>query len=358
LKKIDRYIIGKFLGTFVYSLSLIILVVIVFDISEKIDDFIESNAPLSAIVFDYYLNFIPFFANLFSPLFTFIAVIFFTSKMAFNTEIIAILGSGMSFKRMLLPYFIAATVITLLSLFLNNYVIPHTNKARLDFEETYIRNKFRNLDRNIHRQIDKNTFIYFERYDNQRNTGYKFSLEKIKGGELSYKLLSEYIKWDTTINKWRIQSYFIREINGLEEKTFKGAVKDTLMNFTPTEFGRRINNVETMNIHELNDFIVAETRKGSSKVAFYEIEKHKRIAFPFATFILTLIGVCVASTKVRGGIGLHIGLGMLISFAYILFMQISLTFATNANLAPVIATWIPNGLFACLGLVLYKKAPK
>jgi len=341
-----------------YSLSLIILVVIVFDISEKIDDFIESNAPLSAIVFDYYLNFIPFFANLFSPLFTFIAVIFFTSKMAFNTEIIAILGSGMSFKRMLLPYFIAATVITLLSLFLNNYVIPHANKARLDFEETYIRNKFRNLDRNIHRQIDKNTFIYFERYDNHRNTGYKFSLEKIKGGELSYKLLSEYIKWDTTINKWRIQSYFIREINGLEEKIFKGAVKDTLMNFTPAEFGRRINNIETMNIHELNNFIEAETAKGSSKVAFYEIEKHKRIAFPFATFILTLIGVCVASTKVRGGIGLHIGLGMLISFAYILFMQISLTFATNANLAPFIATWIPNVLFACLGLVLYKKAPK
>jgi len=358
VKKIDRYIIGKFLGTFIYSLSLIILVVIIFDISEKIDDFIESSAPFSVIVFDYYLNFIPFFANLFSPLFTFIAVIFFTSKMASNTEIIAILGSGMSFKRMLLPYFIAATVITILSLFLNNYVIPQANKTRLNFEDTYIRTKFRNLDRNIHRQIDKNTFIYFERYDNQRNTGYKFSLEKIEGGELTYKLLSEYIKWDTTINKWRIQSYFIREINGMDEKIFKGGVKDTLMNFTPAEFGKRINNVETMNFNELNDFIIAETKKGSSKVAFYEIEKHKRMAFPFATFILTLIGVCVASTKVRGGIGLHIGLGMLISFAYILFMQISLTFATNANLAPVIATWIPNVLFAILGLVLYKKAPK
>jgi lipopolysaccharide export system permease protein len=257
---------------------------------------------------------------------------------------------------MLLPYFVGAAVITVLSLFLNNYVIPNANKTRLGFEETFIRNTFRNLDRNIHRQIGNNTFIYFERYDNQRNTGYKFSLEKIENGLLTYKLMSEYIKWDSTTTKWRIQSYFIREINGLQETVLKGAVKDTSLNFTPSEFGRRINNIETMNIHELNNFINSEKSKGSSKVVFYEIEKHKRIAFPFATFILTLIGVCVASTRVRGGIGLHIGLGMLISFSYILFMQISLTFSTNANLSPFIATWIPNILFTLLALVLYKKA--
>ena len=358
MKKLDLYIIKKFLGTFFYALSLIIIIVIIFDISEKIDDFIESNAPVSAIFSDYYLNFIPFFANLFSPLFTFIAVIFFTSKMASNTEIVAMLSSGMSFRRILVPYFIAATVITILSLVLNNFVIPKANEKRLAFEEIYIRNKFRNLDRNIHKQIGKNTFIYFERFDNLRNTGYKFSLERIENGKLKSKLISEYIKWDSLANKWQIENYYIREINGLSESIKRGAHLDTTLNLDPKEFSRRINNIETLNYFELNKFIEEEKSKGSSKTVFYELEKHKRIAFPFATFILTLIGVSIASKKVRGGIGLHIGIGLLISFAYILFMQVSLTFSTNSNLSPLIATWIPNILFAILGLYLLRIAPK
>ena len=358
MKILDLYIIKKFLGTFFYALSLIILIVIIFDISEKIDDFIESSAPLSAIFSDYYLNFIPFFANLFSPLFTFIAVIFFTSKMASNTEIVAMLSSGMSFRRILVPYFIAATVITILSLALNNFVIPKANEERLAFEEIYIRNKFRNLDRNIHKQIGEDTFIYFERFDNLRNTGYKFSLEKIQNGKLKSKLISEQIKWDSLAQKWQIQNYYLREINGLTESIKRGSRLDTTLNLDPKEFSRRINNIETLNYFELNKFIDDEKSKGSSKTVFYEIEKHKRIAFPFATFILTLIGVSIASKKVRGGIGLHIGIGLLISFAYILFMQVSLTFSTNSNLSPLIATWIPNFLFAILGLYLLRIAPK
>jgi len=356
--RIDRYILWKFLATFFYSIALIVVVVIIFDISEKIDDFIEGEAPFKAIVFDYYFNFIPFFANLFSPLFTFIAVIFFTSKMASNSEIVAILGSGMSFKRMLLPYFIGAMVITLLSLYLNNFVIPDSNEKRLEFEESYIRRAFRNVDRNIHRQISRDTYIYFDRFDNIKSTGYKFSLEKYNNRKLYYKLMSETIKWDTLKKVWHIENYIIRTFKGMEEHVQKGISIDTTLNIDPSDFGRRINTVETMDYFELNEYIEKEQNKGSEKIAFYEIEKHKRFAFPFATFILTIIGVSLASRKVRGGIGLHIGLGLLISFSFILFMQVSITFATNANLSPFLAMWIPNILFGVLAYYLYVLAPK
>ncbi|PCH91849.1 MAG: permease [Bacteroidetes bacterium] len=329
-----------------------------FDISEKIDDFIESEAPMKAIVMGYYMNFIPYFVNLFSPLFTFIAVIYFTSKMASNSEIIAILSGGMSFTRMLVPYVIGAIVITVLSLWLNNFVIPEANQGRLEFEETYIRSRFYNSDRNIHRQLDSTTFIYFERFDNLRNIGHKFSVEKIVDGQLQYKLLSQLIRWDSTSNKWSIEDYYIREIDGLEEKLTRGTKMDTVLGIHPSEFARRINTIETMDYFELNEFIETEKLKGSEKVIFYEIEKHKRFSLPFATIVMTLIGVSLASRKVKGGIGFHLGMGLLISFSYILFMQVSLTFATNANLPAFTAMWIPNVLFAGLALYLLKLAPK
>ena len=358
MKQIDLYIIKKFLVTFFYAIGLIIMVVIVFDISEKLDDFIESDAPVHAIVFDYYLNFIPFFVNLFSSLFTFIAVIFFTSKMASNSEIIAILSSGMSFNRLLVPYMAGALVITCMSLYLNNFVIPTANQARLEFEDIYIRNKFRNLDRNIHRQIEPNTFVYFERYDNINSRGFKFAIERFEGNELTYKLMADTIAWDSTKQNWHISNYIIRIIDGSNETMVKGNGIDTTINFHPNDLGTRMNKVETMNYYELTSYIKAEKLKGSEKTTFYEIEHHKRFSIPFATFILTLIGVSLASRKVRGGIGLHLAFGLAISFSYILFMQVSLTFATNANLSPMLAMWIPNFLFGFLAIYLYKLAPK
>jgi lipopolysaccharide export system permease protein len=358
MKQIDLYIIRKFLVTFFYSIGLIILVVIVFDISEKLDDFIDNKAPLNEIIFAYYVNFVPFFVNLFSSLFTFIAVIFFTSKMANNTEIVAILSSGMSFNRFLLPYMIAALVITSMSLYLNNFVIPRANETRLKFEETYIRNKFRNVDRNIHRQIEPNTFIYFARYDNLNMIGYKFAIEHFEGNELKYKLMSDTIKWDSTKQVWHISNYMIRTMDGSKEFLTTGNGIDTTINFHPNELGKRVNNVETMNYFQLASFIEVEKLKGSEKIVFYEIEHHKRFSVPFATFILTLIGVSLASRKTRGGIGIHIAFGILVSFAYILFMQVSLTFATNSNLSPMLAMWIPNILFGILALFLYRLAPK
>jgi lipopolysaccharide export system permease protein len=358
LKKLDWYILRKFLGTFFYAITLIVLIAVIFDISEKIDDFLDKKAPLKEIIFGYYLNFIPYFANLFSPLFTFIAVIFFTSKMASQTEIVAILSSGVSFKRMMRPYMIAATFLAVLSFTLNNFVIPRANEKRLAFEETYIRNKFMNTELNIHRQIEPGVFIYFESYNNLNNTGYRFSLEKIKDGILSYKLMADMVRWDSVKSQWQISDYHIRTINGVDENLITGKILDTTLAFYPKEFGTRLNNVETMNLYELNAFIDKEKMKGSDNVEFYEIEKYNRIALPFATFVLTIIGVSLACRKVRGGIGLHIGLGIILSFAYILFMQISNTFATYSNVPTYLAVWIPNIIFSFIALYIYRTAPK
>jgi lipopolysaccharide export system permease protein len=358
MKILDIYIIKKFLGTFFFSMSLIILIVVVFDISEKIDDFIGREAPLKAIVFDFYFNFIPYFVNLFSPLFTFIAVILFTSQMATRTEIVAILSSGVSYRRLLLPYMLSAIVIAILSLFLNNFVIPNATKKRIAFEDKYIRNEFHNRNRNIHMQISPGNYIYMEGYSTQENTGFKFSIEKFNDGQLDYKLMAESIKWDSVKNNWAINNYFIREIKGMDEVVTKGKKLDTVLGFTPKEFGRKDNTVETMDYYELNAYIDSERLKGSDNVELYEIEKYRRISFPFATFILTLIGVSIASRKVRGGIGMHIGLGILISFTFIMFMQVSTTFAASGLVSPLIAVWIPNFIFSLLALYLLKKAQK
>jgi lipopolysaccharide export system permease protein len=358
LKKIDLYIIKKFLGTFFFTLILIITIVIVFDISEKLQEFIERKAPLKAIAFDYYLNFVPYFANMFSPLFIFISVIFFTSKLASNSEIVAILSGGVSFRRFLRPYIICAFALSLLSYYLNNFLIPVANKERLAFEETYYRNKFRNFSQDIHMQIGDNSFIYMTNFVADLNTGYNFSIERFKDSELEYKLLSDNVRWDSINNMWSITNYVERHIDGLNETIKTGTVKDTILNLKIEDFKRRNNYITTMNYFELNDYIEEAKFKGSQQVIHYEVEKQQRAAYPFATFILTLIGVSISSRKVRGGIGLHIGIGLLISFSYILFMQVSSTFAINSGTPAFVAVWIPNILYSLLALYLLKKAPK
>ncbi len=358
MKILDWYIIKKFLGTFVLSMVLIILIVVVFDISEKIDDFLQKEAPLKAIIVDYYFNFIPYIINLFSPLFTFIALILFTSKMASRTEIVAILSSGVSYTRLLYPYLLSATVIAGLSLYLNNYVIPRATKKRIAFEDIYIRDAFRNLDRNIHKQESPGNYIYLERYSVEENTGYKFSIEKFKEGKLYYKLMAETIKWDSIRSRWTINNYFTRTINGMKETIKKGMKLDTTLAFTPEEFGRKDNTMETMDTPELTRYIAAEQLKGSDHIEVLLIEKYRRNSFPFATFILTLIGVSIASRKIRGGIGMHIGIGIFISFTFIMFMQVSTTFAAGGLLSPLVAVWIPNVIFSFLAWYLLKKAQK
>jgi lipopolysaccharide export system permease protein len=358
-KKIDIYIIKKFFVTFFFTLLLIICVIIVFDISERLEEFIEKEAPIKAIIFDYYLNYIPFLANKLSPLFIFISVIFFTSKMASNSEIVALLSSGISFRRFLRPFFICALILAGLSYFFNNFLIPDANKKRIAFDELYYINKLRNYSQNIHMKINENTFIYMSNFVVDLNLGNNFSIERFnEEGELVYKLLSDNVKWDSLSNKWNITNYTERYINGLQETIKKGDQKDTLIDLRPEEFKRRNNYVTTMNFFELNEFIEEQTFKGSQQIVNYELERQQRSSYPFATIILTFIGVAVSSRKVRGGIGLHIGIGLLISFSYILFMQISAAFALNSGVPPIVAVWIPNLIFGSLSLYLLKKAPK
>lgn len=359
LKIIDVYIIRKFVGTFFLSISLILAIAVVFDISEKIDDFIENGATLKEIIFEYYLNFIPYFAVLFSSLFTFIAVIYFTSRMAINTEIIAILSSGMSFRRLLRPYIISAIIIATFSFFLNDQVIPKTNTIRLEFEENFVfRNPRRFKTSNFHRQIEPGVYIYMERYSNRTKVGYKFSLEKFEDNKLVSKLIADQIRWDTATHIWKLRNYYQRDIDGLRETITSGRKKDTSITMTPSDFSRRLSIVETMNLKELNNFIRQQQMQGETNVKSFQIEKHKRLSFPFSTFILTLIGVAVSSRKVRGGIGLQIAIGVIISFAYILFMQFSSQFAIGGLLSVELAVWLPNIIFVIVAFLLFRMAPK
>lgn len=355
---LDKYIIKKFLGTFFYALSLIIVIVVVFDIAEKIDDFIESEATLKQIIFDYYLNFIPYFANLFSPLFIFISVVFFTSRMASNTEIVAILSSGVSFYRLLIPYFVVAFLLAIFTFYLNSFIIPPANKKRLEFENTFIRNPYYYNDRDVHMQVASGEFIYTESYNNTYNTGYKFSLERFNEGELYYKLTSKQIRWLQQDSIWMLENCIVRNINGMNESLEEHDTITVSLNLHPSDFERRMTDIASMNNEELNNFIDDEIKRGADNIEFYLVEKYKRYAFPFSTFILTLIGIALSSRKVKGGTGMHIGIGITSCFSYILFMQISTTFAINGGLSPFLSVWIPNILFTIYALYLLKLAPK
>lgn len=358
MKILDQYIIRKFLGTFFYCIALIIIILIVFDISEKLDDFLLKKAPLKEIVFAYYLNFIPFFINLFSPLFIFISVIFFTSQMASRVEVIAILNAGVSYRRFLQPYMFSSTIIAILSWILGNFIIPQANVTRLAFENKYIRSPYRIETRNIHRQIKPGEFIYFERYDNLSKQGYQFTYEKIENRQLVYKITAEVARWDSIKFQWKLENYSIRTIHNLDETLTTGLRLDTVFGFKHEEFARRINYIEAMDYSELRNYIHEQTLRGSEAVKFSYIELYKRTSYPFATFILTIIGVSIASRKVRGGIGLQLVAGVLLSFTYILFMQISTTFATNSNFSPLLAVWIPNFFYCLIAVAFLRTAQK
>ena len=359
MKKLDRYILIKFLGTFFFAIALIISISVVFDMVEKIDDFLETGAPVKAIVFDYYLNFIPYFANLFTPLFVFIAVIFFTSKMAYQTEIIAILSSGVSFKRMMYPYFLGAAIIAVFSYLLGGFVIPPANKTRIAFENTYIKSKKETGLSDMHMQVEPGMFVYMGKYYSFGERGDRFNIEKFDGKELVSRLSARTARYDTINNRWNLQDYTIWSFkDGFEQVIESGANIDTTINVLPSDFKSERKFFEMMNNAELRSYIVEQRNRGVGNIEEFQIEWYKRMASPFAAFILTLIGVSLASRKVRGGMGLHIGIGIGLSFGFILFMTISTTFAINGNMNPILAVWLPNIVFALIGAYLYVKAPK
>jgi len=360
LKIIDWYIIRKFLGTFFFCLILIMTIAVVFDFAEKIDNFMEKSAPWRAVIFDYYLNFIPYFATLFAPLFVFIAVIFFTSRMAVNTEIIAILNSGMSFRRMMWPYFLSSLVIALFIFYLTNFVIPQTALKRMDFEDKYYRPQWRKVNvENIHRQVYKNIYVYMESYSPVYLRGRNFTIEQFNDqGKLVSKLSSPSVLWDSISSKWIASNYTLRQINSNEEIVTRGVKIDTTLTIRPGDFSRDPGFVGTMTYRELYDYIDLLKLQGSDELKVFLIEKHRRYAHPFAVFILTLIGVSLSSKKIRGGIGMSIGIGLALSFSYILFLQFASQFSVKGNLNPMIAMWIPNLLYIVIAGVLYKLAPK
>ena len=360
LKILDRYIIRKFLGTYLLAILMIIVVVVIFDYVEKIDDFTTTHAPVNEILFDYYLNFIPFFINQFSALFTFIACIFFTSKLAYQTEIVAMLSGGMSFKRLMWPYFIASLVITSISLSLSLWVIPVSQRTCVAFEHKYIprRQRFQ-YDRHIYRQVEPGTFVYLRGFSKNSKQASFFALEHYEEGRMVATLESSEVKFDEETKRWTSQRYITREFDNKGVETFtQHRNLDTLLNLDVLELGRLTELITTMNISELNDFTNQQRAKGSDSIRQLEVERHIRFAYPLGTFILTLIGVSLSSRKVRGGTGLHIGIGIALCFSYIMLNRVFEEFAKGGTLPPMLAVWLPNIIYTFVGIYLYRKAPK
>ena len=359
VRKLDRYIIVKFLGTYFFAIALIISIAVVFDINENIDKFINNNAPIKAIIFDYYMNFIPYFSNLFSPLFVFIAVIFFTSKMAENSEIIAMMSTGMSFKRLMRPYMISAAIIAALTYGLGAYVIPEGNVTRLDFEDKYRKKKKQDFVRNVQLEVDSGVIAYLGRYDGKNNTAYSFSLDKFIDKKLVSHLTAKRAVYDTdSVHKWELKDYMIREMDGMREKITTGKQLDTIIKMQPQDFLIMKGQQQTMTSPQLKEYIANQKRRGFANIKEFEIEYHQRIAMSFAAFILTAIGLSLSSKKVKGGMGLNLGIGLALSFSYILFQTVSATFTVNGNTPPIVSVWIPNILYTIIAIYLYRKAPK
>jgi len=354
-KILDRYIIGKFLGTYIFAIALILAITIMFDINEKLDAFLK--APLGATVFDYYVNFLPYFANQFSPLFTFIAVIFFTSKLADNSEIIAMLSTGMSFRRLLWPYIVGATVIAATTYVLSAYVIPPANVKRINYTNTYVKNRRVDYGSNIQLQVAPGQIAFMSRFDNTNKTGYKFSLESFKNKKLVSRLTASTIKWDTLYN-WTVRDYMIRDFNGPRESIRRGSRLDTIIEFEPRDFLISKNDWETLTSPQLRTYIERQKKRGVANIESFEIENERRYAMTAAAFILTVIGMSLSSKKVKGGMGVNIGIGLVLSFSYIMFMTVTSTFAISGLTSPMIAMWIPNFLYALIALVLYFKASR
>lgn len=362
LGRVDHYIVYKFLSTYIFLITIIVVIAVIFDFNEKIDKLTQSHAPMQKIIFDYYVNFVPYFANLFSPLFVFIAVIFFTSKLADNSEIIAMKSTGMSFRRLLRPYMFSAALIALTTYLLGAYVIPQSNVARVNFENRYIKKKtdITSVD-NVQMQVDTGVVAYITHFDNVTKSGYGFSLDKFVDKKLVSHLTAQSIQYDTLSDRrfsWTLRQYKIRTLKGMREKLESGQKLDTIIVMEPKDFFYVRGQQETMTVPELDEFIDRQKLRGAAGVSTFEVEYHKRFATPFAAFILTLIGVSLSCEKRKGGMGASIGVGIALSFTYILFQTVSATFAINAGWPAMFSVWLPNIIFALIAAVLYRRTPQ
>ncbi len=357
LKLLDVFILKKFLGTYFFATILILAVVSMFDITEKLDAFL--SAPLSETIFDYFMSFLPYFANQLAPLFTFIAVIFFTTKLAGNSEIIAILSSGVSFNRFLRPYMIGAGVIALMIFALSNYIIPPTNVKRIDYTNKYVKNKKVTTGLDIQLMARPGEVVYIGRFENNTKTGYRFSLDKFNGKELTSRMTAQTITYDSTRNyHWTVHNYMIRDFDGMKESIRRGERLDTIIPIEPRDFLISVNDQETLTTPQLSEFIEKQKNRGVANIKAFEIEKERRYAVAAAAFILTLIGVSLSAKKTKGGMGINIGIGLLLSFSYILFSTVTSQFAISGLTSPWVAMWIPNFVYLAIGFGLYYRARK
>ena len=355
IKKFDRFIMRQFLGTFVFAIILLSAVVVMFDINEKLDAML--TAPLNETVFKYFLNFLPSIITQFAPLFVFISVIFFTSKMADRSEIIAILSSGISFHRLVIPYLVSAAIIAAFTLALSLYVIPPANVKRIEYTNQWVKNKRVDFAENIQLQVKPGVMAYMARYDNTLRRGYRFSLDEFEGTTLKSRLTARDVTYDT-LGRWKLNQYTIRSFDGLREEIKRGTTLDTALDLSPGDFLISTNDQEKLTTPELKDYINRQRERGVANIQQFEIEYERRYAMAAAAFILTIIGVSLSSRKVRGGMGMNIGIGLLLSFSYILFMTVTQTFAVNGYTSPRVAMWMPNFVYTLIAIYLYKRAAR
>lgn len=360
-KKIDRYILKKYLTSFLLAISLIIIIVITFDLSEKMDDFLHNNAPLKDIILIYYANFIPTFVNMYSPLFIFISTIFFTSKMAGNTEIIAILGSGISYRRMLRPYIHGALAVATLVMLLGNFVIPLSNKSEAEFDRKYVHTitANRNYFSNIHFQSDSTRQVYAESYDKSQLTVFRMQCDEFDADKnLVARTTADRMVFDTISHLWEISQYTHRTISPTKETLIKQNQAKVDLQLVPDDFNEAGKKLATMVTPELLTYIHQQQLRGSASVTAAKIELYQRLLNPLAVIVMTFIGVAISSRKTRGGIGVHLAIGISIAFSFIVFMKITTVFAINGNLAPFLSVLMPQIVYGIASAYLIKTAPK
>lgn len=357
MKRLDWYIIGKFLGTYFFSIVLILSIAIVFDLTEKMDDFFENQVSVREIITDYYLPFIPYYANMFSSLFIFISVIFFTSKLAGNSEIIAMMAAGVSYHRLMLPYFLSATLLFGISFVLGGYVIPPATGKMLTFTDKYIEHFTSENARNVQMEVEPGTILYIESFQKRSNMGYRVSLEHFENKTLTMRITADRIRYDSA-HCWHMENYVRRDFDGMRETLTKGNRLDTIIPVQPRELFVTAEQAQEMTNPELIEYMELQEKRGAGNIQAFETEYHKRWASPLGAFIMTLLGVTMSSKKVRGGMGKNLGIGIVLTAAYILFSTVSTTFSVNGVMSPFMSAWLPNFVFLAIGIVLYIRALK
>ena len=357
MKRLDWYIIRKFLGTFFFSIVLILSIAIVFDLTEKMDDFFENQVPLREIIFDYYLPFIPYYMNMFSSLFIFISVIYFTSKMAGNSEFIAMHAAGMSYHRLMVPYAFSAALLFILGIFMGGWIIPKSSERMLHFTDKYIEHFTSENARNIQMEVQPGTILYIESFQRRSGIGYRCSIEQFEGKTLVQRTTADRIYYDSLEN-WHLDKYTQRTFTGLRESLERGNRKDITLPIIPDELFITAQQAHEMTTPELRHYMQRQRERGSGNVKAFEVEYHKRWASPLGAFIMTLLGVTMSSRKVRGGMGKNLGIGIMLTAAYILFSTVSTTFSVNNVMSPFMAAWLPNLVFLAISIPLYIRAAK